>query len=92
MTPVTYGASTVKRVRRTNAEIAELDAAIIAVVEQDWPVSLRGVYYRAVSAGAVEKTENGYPTVGRRLLELRRGGRIPYGPYRCCEPSEPTYV
>lgn len=73
-----YGASTVKRSRRTRAELAELDDAIIEVVEHDFPVSLRGVYYRAVSAGAVDKTEGAYRAVGRRLLDLRRAGAIPY--------------
>ena len=29
----------------------------------DAPVTLRGVYYRVVSAGAVEKTEDGYRLV-----------------------------
>lgn len=73
-----YGASTVKRRRSTKADLADLDDAIVGVVEDDFPVSLRGVYYRVVSRGAVEKTENGYRRVGRRLLELRRSGRIPY--------------
>lgn len=41
-------------------------------------MTLRGVFYRTVSAGAVEKTELGYRAVGRRLLALRRDGRVPY--------------
>lgn len=73
-----YGPSTVKRSRRTNLEIGALDAAIITAVELEAPVTLRGVYYRVVSAGAVDKTEQGYRAVGRRLLELRRDGRVPY--------------
>jgi len=73
-----YGASTVKRSRRTNAEIANLDEAIVAAIAEDAPVSLRGVYYRCVSAGAVDKTEDGYKAVGRRLLALRRAGRVSY--------------
>lgn len=73
-----YGSSTVKRGRRTKAELADVDDAIVAAVEAEHPVTLRGVYYRVVSAGAVEKTENGYRLIGRRLLELRRSGRVPY--------------
>jgi hypothetical protein len=73
-----YGASTIKRLRRTRAELAELDEAICAVVEAEFPITLRGVYYRCVSIGAVPKTESAYRTVGRRLLELRRHGDIPY--------------
>ncbi|CAN5859389.1 hypothetical protein BH23ACT2_BH23ACT2_29960 [soil metagenome] len=73
-----YGSSTVKRVRRTQAELEGLEDAIVAAVAADAPVSLRGVYYRVVSAGAVEKTEVGYRAVGRRLLALRRDGRVDY--------------
>ena len=73
-----YGASTIKRKRRTNAELATLNELIIDVVEQDYPVSLRGVYYRVVSAGGDDKTEHAYRAVGRRLLELRRQGEIAY--------------
>jgi hypothetical protein len=65
-------------VRRTNAQLEDVDAAIIAAVKKDHPVTLRGVYYRVVSAGAVDKTEDGYKLVGRQLLKLRRAGVIPY--------------
>lgn len=72
-----YGSSTVKQ-RRTNAELAIVDDAIIAAVESEHPVTLRGVFYRVVSAGAVEKTEHGYRLIGRELLKLRRAGAIRY--------------
>lgn len=73
-----YGPSPVKRQRRTRDQLDILDDAIVAVVDEDYPVTLRGAYYRVVSRGAVEKTELGYKTVGRELLKLRRSGRIPY--------------
>lgn len=73
-----YGPSTVKRRRRSSAELAEVDAAIVAAVTDEHPVTLRGVYYRVVSAGAVDKTENGYRLVGRQLIKLRRSGVIPH--------------
>lgn len=73
-----YEASQLKRGRRTRAELAVIDDAIIAAVEEDKPVSLRGVYYRAVSAGVVGKTEQGYQLVGRELLKLRRSGDVSY--------------
>lgn len=72
-----YGASTI-RTRRTNGELDDLDDAIVAAVQQEAPVTLRGVYYRCVSAGAIDKTENAYRTVGRRLVDLRRAGRVSY--------------
>lgn len=67
------------RYRRSKDELEALDDAIIAAVEADQPVTARGVYYRVVSAGAVEKTEKGYAAVIRQLLKLRRNGRVPYG-------------
>jgi hypothetical protein len=73
-----YGASTVKRQRRTRAELAVVDEAITEAVETEHPVTLRGVFYRVVSAGAVEKTEDGYRLVGRELLKLRRAGAVRY--------------
>lgn len=73
-----YEASPVKRQRRTKAQLDAIDDAIIAAVAEDAPVSLRGVYYRVVSAGAVEKTEQGYQLVGRELLKLRRARRVSY--------------
>ncbi len=78
MTAAVYGARTVKRSRRTNDQIADLDAAIVAAIAEDAPVTLRGVYYRCVSAGAVDKTELGYKAVGRRLLDLRRQRIVSY--------------
>lgn len=74
----TYGSSPTKRRRSTKAELADLDALIVAVVEEEYPVTLRGVYYRVVSRGGVPKTEAAYKAVGRRLLALRRSKRIPY--------------
>ncbi|MBO0813673.1 MAG: hypothetical protein J2P30_00750 [Actinobacteria bacterium] len=73
-----YGTSPVKRLRRTRAELAAVDEAIIAAVELEHPITLRGVFYRAESAGAVEKTQEGYDLIQRQLLKLRRNGVIPY--------------
>jgi hypothetical protein len=72
-----YGASTVKR-RRSNSELDLINAAIVHAIEADAPVTLRGVYYRVVSMGAVEKTEAGYRLTGRQLLKLRRAGVVAY--------------
>jgi hypothetical protein len=79
MTPApSYRTSPVKRRRSTKAELEAVDEAIITAVSTENPVTLRGVYYRVVSAGAVEKTEGGYDLVGRELLKLRRSGRVSY--------------
>jgi len=73
-----YGTSAVKRDRRTKSELATLDAAIVTAVETETPVTVRGVFYRVVSAGGVEKSEKGYGAVQRRLLHLRRTRVVPY--------------
>lgn len=69
------------RKRRTKAEIEAIDEAIIAVLSEDNPQSVRHVFYRLTDPnmrGSVPKTENGYRTVQGRCLHLRRGGEIPY--------------
>lgn len=76
--PNAYGSSTVKRERRSRAQLDVIEQAIIAAVETEHPVTLRGVYYRVVSAGAVDKTELAYRLVGRELLKLRRRGEVRY--------------
>lgn len=73
-----YETSPVKRHRWTNSELDALDEAILAVTAEENPVSLRGVYYRCVSRGVVEKTELAYKRVGRQLAKLRREGRMPW--------------
>jgi hypothetical protein len=42
------------------------------------PLTVRGVFYRVMSAGAVEKTEKAYAAVQREVLKLRRAGLLPY--------------
>lgn len=76
--PAVYAASPVKRRRSTKAELAAVDDAVIAAIEEDAPVTVRGVFYRVESAGYVAKTNAGYDLIGRRLLKLRRSGHVPY--------------
>ncbi len=73
-----YPTSAVKRFRRTRAEVADLDNAILAVCAIDHPLSGRGVFYRVMSAGEVEKSEKAYSAVQREVLKLRRSGDLPY--------------
>ncbi|HLS13155.1 MAG TPA: hypothetical protein VK095_01435 [Beutenbergiaceae bacterium] len=73
-----YGPSPVKRRRRTNTELEEIDQAILTALEEENPATLRGTYYRVVSAGAIDKTEAAYKVIGRRVLALRRSGRLSY--------------
>lgn len=77
---MTYGASpTRRRSRRTKAEIQALEDALVDLAAEHQPATVRGIFYQAVSAGLIDKTEAEYKnTVCRLLLRLRRDGRIPY--------------
>jgi hypothetical protein len=80
MTTAVYGASAVngRRYRRTQSELAEIDAAIYEIAETERPVTIRGLFYRVMSAGLVPKTEQGYGVVQRQALKMRRAGALPY--------------
>ena len=73
-----YRPSTVRRSRRTNRQLSDLDDVILEVLLDEHPATLRGTFYRVMSAGAVQKSEDGYRLVGRRVLKLRRSGVLPY--------------
>lgn len=67
-----------RRKRRTKAEMGALDEKIVAMVREQKPMTVRQAFYRAVSKAAIPKTEQGYKTIGRRIVALRRLGRMPY--------------
>ncbi|MFI5387092.1 MAG: hypothetical protein ACHQ50_13345 [Fimbriimonadales bacterium] len=56
-----------------------MNLALIGIVETEQPMTVRGVFYRAVAAGLIDKTEANYKNViCRLLLQLRRDDYIPY--------------
>lgn len=65
------------RYRRTQAELTAIRKAIARAVGEDAPVTLRGVFYRVVSAGMIEKSDYGYGVIERELLKMRRGEAYP---------------
>lgn len=76
-----YRAGTLKRIRRTDTQVAQLDAQIIAVLKDDHPQSVRHVFYHMTDPRLpepVEKSERGYRHVQARCVALRRNGRVPY--------------
>lgn len=76
-----YGAGTIKRIRRTAFEVQQLDHQIIEVLKQDYPQSVRHVFYRMTDPRLpepVEKSDRGYRHVQQRCVLLRRSGAIPY--------------
>jgi hypothetical protein len=77
-----YHTRTIKRRRRTRAEVEQLDNQIIRVLRLDHPQSVRHAFYRMTDPTLpepVEKSERGYRHVQDRVKKLRRSGRIPYG-------------
>jgi hypothetical protein len=48
-----YEPSPIKRTRHTRAEIEALDAALIEIVEEFSPVTVRQVFYQAVNRSLV---------------------------------------
>jgi hypothetical protein len=75
----TYKTRLIKRARRTRAELEKVREAIYDVLSQDNPMTVRQVFYRLVSRGTIEKTENEYKnTVGRLLLAMRKEQKIPW--------------
>ncbi len=77
---MSYGARTIKRKRRTKAELGELREALYEIVAEYKPITVRGVFYQASTRGLVPKTDNeGYRPIQRELLKMRREGIIPWG-------------
>jgi hypothetical protein len=77
-----YGASTIKRQRRTKGRMNQLDDQIVEILREDHPQSVRHVFYRMTDPRLpepVEKSDRGYRHVQSRCVALRRSGRIPYG-------------
>ena len=75
-----HGTSVVKRLLK--AQTRELDHHLLATAEQEKPTSVRSMYYMAIGAGLVDKDaqakRNNYMRIQRRVLKMRRDGRMPY--------------
>ncbi len=75
---MTYGTSPIKRFRRSKADMESIRVELFQLIRGDQPMTVRQVYYRAVSAGAIDKTEAEYKSICRLLAEMRRSGEIPW--------------
>src|SRR3546814_8338236 len=78
----TYQARTIKRRRRSRAQVEQLQQQIYDVLHDDHPQSVRHLFYRMTDPRLpepVEKTDQGYAQVQHRLTEMRRSGLLPYG-------------
>jgi hypothetical protein len=74
----TYGASPIKRTRRTKSDMQAVRDAIYKVVKRYKPMTVRQVYYQLVTRDVIEKTEQQYKAVCRLLADMRRERVIAY--------------
>jgi hypothetical protein len=75
----TINGSRPTRSRRTKSDIETIKRAIVEALEVDRPMSVRQVFYRLVSGGAIPKTEAAYKsTVVRILGDMRKAREIPF--------------
>jgi hypothetical protein len=59
--------------------VESIRASLYEVLAADHPMTVRQVFYRLVSQGAIAKTETEYKaTAGRLLTEMRVSGEIPF--------------
>src|SRR5262249_4609884 len=70
----------VPRHRLTKAEQAELDDALIKIVMELHPITVRGCFYQCETwiPHIIPKSQKGYGIVQRRLVTLRAREVIPY--------------
>ena len=73
-----YATSHIKRSRATKAEVAARRAALLSIIAEQRPMSVRQVFYQASVRNLVEKSEPGYAKVQTDLVEMRRAGTLPY--------------
>jgi hypothetical protein len=73
-----YVPGPIKRARATRAEMEERADALLAIVREIKPCTIRGSFYQATVHGIVEKTEAGYAKVQRMLAALRLEGALPW--------------
>lgn len=69
------------RVRKhigSDAEIKARRAAIVAIVEEQRPITVRGVHYLMTIQNLIPKTDAGYTIIMRDLVKLRRSGEVDY--------------
>src|SRR2546430_3726438 len=61
-----------------NSLYDEFRQLLYDIVEEQQPLTVRQVFYRAVVKGYVEKTEQGYGFIQRDLSKMRWNGMLPF--------------
>jgi hypothetical protein len=78
MTAPVYQTSHIKRVRATKVQVEERREALLAMIDDGKPMTVRQVFYQATVRGLVEKAESGYAKVQTDLTVMLRAGDLPY--------------
>jgi hypothetical protein len=73
-----YETSPIKRLRSTKAEVEARREALLDIIDDGKPMTVRQVFYQATVHGLVEKAESGYHKVQTDLTLMRRAGELPY--------------
>ncbi len=73
-----YQASPLKRRGPPKPRWRNASDALLDIVAEMQPMTVRQVFYQASVRSIVDKTEAGYGRVQRALVELRRAGRLPW--------------
>ncbi len=74
-----YKTSLIKRTRRSSADLEVIKNAMYGALLDDRPMTVRQMFYRLVSDGVIEKSENEYKnTVCRLLTDMRCNREIPF--------------
>jgi len=86
-------ACSIKPARRSKADIEAIKDAILEVVEEDPPMTVRQVFYQLVVRGVIEKTEKEYQgTVIRLLTDMRLNNDLPFSYIVDERPRRPITV
>lgn len=72
-----YGSSPTRH-RRTKSAMSDLRTALVNIVAEAAPMTVRQVYYQAVTRGLIDKTEQAYKSIVRLLGLMRREGSISF--------------
>jgi hypothetical protein len=75
---ISYQASHIKRIRATKAEVEARRDALLEIIDDGRPMTVRQVFYQATVRGLVEKAESGYAKVQTDLTVMRCDGSLPY--------------
>jgi hypothetical protein len=73
-----YETSPIRRQRSTKAEVEARRDALLDIIDDGKPMTVRQVFYQATVRGLVEKAESGYAKVQTDLTIMRRAGDLPY--------------